>query len=530
MRIRTITRQKHRQWRMLLIYNIYRLLSVVVLFSAYWFVAFTKVNELQYFGMLAGFFLYGMVLIYLCLKQSIRFEQQVLFSGLIDIVMVVLLINKIGFIDSGLGILLYVYVAMLSILTPGRVAIFFAAIASFMLLSISIVRYLYTPYEGIDIIFASGVYGAGFFATALTAWYLAHWVRTSELLAQQRGKELANIHKLNEYIVERLQYGVIYVNGNKQIQVINSAACNFLNIGPCKDKSLKQLSPLLYEKYLKFLKTLDNKTMERSAYTTIEELNLQVRFYSSSPSTEHPPVLIILNDMAEITQQAQQLKLASLGFFSASIAHELRNPLGAISHACQLLGEEGEGSDEDQRLKELILNNCERMNKIVKNVLQMSRSQKSEPEEIDLNTFLERFRKDFCSVNQCKITLKLSGIESNTINFDKFQLEQILVILCDNAMEHGKDKKHGEALITMQVIHEEEKITLELCDTGPGIKPKNRKHVFDPFFSTLSTGNGMGLFIAKDLCFINQARLELLDADTGCCFAISFNQTNEVAI
>ncbi|GGI77661.1 sensor histidine kinase [Legionella impletisoli] len=530
MRIRILTSQNDRQWRMLLIYNIYRLVSIAVFVSAYWFVAFTKVNEFQYFGMLAGFLVYGIFIFYLYQKRAFRFEQQVFVSGLIDIVIVVLLINKIGFIDSGLGILLYVYVAMLSILAPGRLAIFFAAMASFLLLSISIIRYLYMPYENIDIIFTTGVYGAGFFATALTAWYLAHWVRMSELLAQQRGRELENIHKLNEYIVERLQYGVIYVDGNNQIQVINSSACSLLDSERCKNMTIKDLSPLLHEKYQKFLSTLDNKKIDYSAYSTIDELNLQVRFYSSASSAENPAVLIILNDMAEITQQAQQLKLASLGFFSASIAHELRNPLGAISHACQLLGEEDEENEESVRLKELILNNCERMNKIIKNVLQMSRSQRSEPEEIDLNVFLIQFRKDFCSVNSCKLTIKMPRVRKNAIKFDKSQLEQILVILCDNAIAHGKDKEYDEALITMQVFHEGEKIRLEVCDTGPGIKPKDRKHVFDPFFSTLSSGNGMGLFIAKDLCFINQARLELLETDTGCCFAIHFNQTNEVAI
>lgn len=516
---------------MLLIYNIYRLICIAILFAAFWFASLLKPNLYYYFGTLGGYVLFSLLSLYLWYYKPIKFSQQVLLAGVIDVVVVVSLINEIGYIDSGLGILLYVYIAMLSILSPGQLAIFFAAVATCMLLSISTLKFLYNPVVDISVFFSSGVYGAGFFATALTAWYLANWVRSNEELAAERGFELANIHKLNEYIVERLQYGVIYVDSNNYVKVINKAACNFLNIDDCeKELTLKQLSPELHEKYIKFLKSKPNKNTEYVAQTTIDNPYLQVRFYSSSSPAEKPPVLIIINDMAEIAQQAQQLKLASLGFFSASIAHELRNPLGAISHACQLLGESDEIDEEDERLKELILNNCERMNKIIKNVLQISRSQKAEPEFIDLNSFLTDFRKSFSEINPCKISLKFPRGNNNFVQFDKSQLEQILVILCENAMEHGKDPEYGQALITMHFKTMAGKRMLEVCDTGPGIKNSDRKHVFDPFFSTLTTGNGMGLFIAKDLCEINQARLELLNTDSGCCFAIIFNPVNEVTL
>ncbi|WP_133127378.1 sensor histidine kinase [Legionella nagasakiensis] len=514
-----------RQWRMLLVYNIYRLGSVVALFGIFLLDAYHRSNWI-YLGSLAAYFIFGLIFLYLWHRRFPRLEQQVLWAGTIDVIVVVFLINKIGYIESALGILLYAYIAALSILAPGRLAIYFAAIASCLLLAISTAKYIHGTEQDLSSFFSAGIYGAGFFATALTAWYLARLVRSSEHLAQDRAKELASVHRLNEYIVERLQYGVIYVDSNRQIKVMNKAARRFLSLADNRGRStLEEVSPPLYKKYLQFLSK--KKANEQSAQATIKKPYLQVHFFSASDA-EKTAVLIIINDMIDIAQQAQQLKLASLGRFSASIAHELRNPLGAISHAIQLLGEGDYLNEEDSRLKQLILKNCERMNQVIKNVLQISRRQQSSPEVIELTAFLQQFKHEFCLINQCNIVIKLLKNKTNVV-FDKSQLEQILIILCDNAMQHGRDET-GVVTITITVQEDTQQITLTVCDTGPGIAKEIRNNIFDPFFSTLQSGNGMGLFIAKDLCEINQARLNLLENDHGCCFSIHFNHDNEIKL
>ncbi|AHE66986.1 His kinase A phosphoacceptor domain/histidine kinase-, DNA gyrase B-, and HSP90-like ATPase [Legionella oakridgensis ATCC 33761 = DSM 21215] len=474
-----------------------------------------------------GLFYFWISFLYLWYQRFPHFEQQVLWSGTIDIIVVVFLINKIGYIESALGILLYAYIAVLSILAPGRLAIYFAAIASCLLLAISIAAYVHGNQNDLSGFFSTGIYGAGFFATALTAWYLASLIRSSEHLAQDRAKELASMHRLNEYIVERLQYGVIYVDSNRQIKVINKAARQFLNLAFQQNHStLEEVSLPLYKKYLQFLS--QKQANEQSAQATIDKPYLQVHFFSASDA-EKTAVLIIIDDMMNIAQQAQQLKLASLGRFSASIAHELRNPLGAISHAIQLLGEEEYLNEEDSRLKQLILKNCERMNQVIKNVLQMSRRQQSSPEAIDLTSFLQQFKHEFCLINQCNITINLPLNKARKVVFDKSQLEQVLIILCDNAMQHGRDST-GEVNITIAVEEHVRHMLLTLCDTGPGITKEIRNNIFDPFFSTLRSGNGMGLFIAKDLCEINQARLNFVESKQGCCFSINFNYGNEIKL
>lgn len=517
-----------RQWSMLLIYNIYRLINIVVLYILFWIDAYNYIDVKLYCGALLIYLVFGGLCFYLWYKRSFKFKQQVLWFGTIDIIVLILFIYAVGYIQTGLGILLSAPIAMLSILVPGRLAIFFAAVASCMLLSISIFHYEHAFQQNFNIFFSTGVYGAGFFATAVTAWYLARWVQMNERLAKHRGKELESMQRLNEYIVGRLQYGVIYIDVESRIQVINKAARLFFDREECEaGLSLSELSPALYQKYTQFLSKRKHDEFS-TAQAILDKPYLQVHFLPTS-TAEKPAILIILDDMAAIAQQAQQLKLASLGRFSASIAHELRNPLGIVSHAVQLMGENTELNKEDSRLKELIINNCNRMNTVIRNVLHVSRRQQAKPQLVNLEEFLKAFKHEFCLINQCNITLNIPPKKKNSILFDKSQLEQILVILCDNAMQHGRDKQ-GDVHITISLKYKGKNMMLLLCDTGPGIPPELRNDIFEPFFSTVRTGNGMGLFIAKDLCEINQTRLSLTETKQGCCFAITANQNHEIQL
>lgn len=515
------------KWSMLLIYNIYRFINIGLLFGLFWVDAYNHVNALNYCGALLLYLIFGIILLYVWYVHNLKFDQQVLISGTVDTVVMVIFIYVIGYMQSGLGVLLNVLIAMLSILVPGRRAIFFASVASCMLLGTSIFQYEYDAPDSLNTFFSTGIYGAGFFATALTAWYFSNWVRMSENLAKDRGRELKNMQQLNEYIVERLQYGVIYVNQDSQIKVINTAAKQFFNFQKkVGDLTLKQLSLPLYQKYAEFLGKKRQDGL--AAHTILDKPYLQVRFFPASLAVL-PAVLIILDDMAVIAQQVQQLKLASLGRFSASIAHELRNPLSVITHAIQLMGEGRELSDEDSRLHQMILNNSNRMNAVIQNVLQASRRQQAKPQSIRLTPFLNQFKHEFCLINKCEISLTIPKNKKKTVVFDKNQLEQVLVILCDNAMLHGRDAK-GQVKISISLHHEKHQLGLILCDSGPGIPKELCNNVFEPFFSTVRTGTGMGLFIAKDLCEINQSQLSLMQVAQGCCFSIVFNQIHEIQL
>lgn len=518
-----------RQWRMLLVYDIYRFISIGLLLGIY-FTSYIRGSNYQLF-LIISFLYFSCALIFLYFWQSknIRFETQVFIAGTFDVIAVAILLIIIGSPQTGYGILLNVTIASLSMLVPGRLAIFFASLASSILLCGNVLQFLENNQVDLGVFFYSGIYGAGFFATALTAWYLANWVHLSETLALRRSEELARMQRINEYIVARLHSGIIYVDEKKQIKLVNSAARRFFGVNiNYVPHHLNNLSQTLTEKFENFLLKISHH--EGVAQTIIEEPYLRVHFFSTVVAN-HPAVLIILEDMTYIAQQAQQLKLASLGRFSASIAHELRNPLGAISHAAQLFGDEGGLSKEDNRLKQLIINNCDRMNSVIKNVLQLTRRQQTVPQIIDLSSFIDKFKTDFCHNNpcDCDFFVKLSKNEPVYVMFDQSQLEQILIILCENVLQHGRDEQ-GNAIITITVKATLSKTILSVSDLGPGIPPEHRDNVFEPFFTTLVSGTGMGLFIAKDLCEINHARLDLTKSSKGSCFSITINPSEELII
>lgn len=527
MTMRLTKQYEDRQWRMLLIYAFYRLITTFLFLGIYLYGPVYERDPYLFMTILVIYFICGLIFLFSCVTRKITFNKQVLVSGTIDVVAITTMLSIVGNLQSGYGIMLNATIAALSILVPGRLAIFFAALASCLLLCGDLLQYFVNNQKDLATFFYSGIYGAGFFATSLTAWYLANWVQISENLARHRSEELAGMQKINEYIVERLHSGIIYVDFSKEIKLINSAARSFFNLSKnSSPRTLHQLSNLLAEKFSNFLEKV--KQNESIAQTILEEPYLRVHFFSTEVAN-NPAVLIILEDMTYISQQAQQLKLASLGRFSASIAHELRNPLGAIAHAVQLMGDDGDLNNEDERLKQLVINNCDRMNGVIKNVLQLSRREKSQPQIIEIGNFLEQFKEDFSHHHSCQFKVKYPKNKSMAIVFDKSQLEQILVILCDNAMQHGADEK-GVVSITLSVKISDNKTVLLVNDLGPGIPPEHQEDIFEPFFTTLRTGTGMGLFLARDLCEINQARLNWVKSAKGSCFAVTLNTSDELLI
>jgi two-component system sensor histidine kinase PilS (NtrC family) len=523
--VRQTKKIENRQWHLLLVYNLYRVLSIFLFIGIYCYTP-DAFHLRLFFCILGVYFLCTLVFIYWGQRRVLRFETQILISGTVDVVALSSMLSLICNMRSGQGILLNVTIAALSILVPGRLTVFFAALASCLLLAGNIVQLVFYNQRDLGNFYYSGIYGAGFFATALTAWYLSNWVRQSEDLAQRRSEELVGMQRINEYIIERLHSGIIYVDEKQRVLLINSAAREFFGLNRAYPTlQLEQISPALVEKFVNFMSKTTKK--ELIAQAVLDEPFLRVHLFSIVVASK-PAVLIILEDMTYISQQAQQLKLASLGRFSASIAHELRNPLGAIAHAIQLLGEEVELNAEDKHLKELIINNCQRMNGVIKNVLQLSRREKAKPEIIEMEPFLEQFKQNFCHYNQCDLIISIPK-RKLIIVFDKSQLEQILIILCENAIKHGQDES-GTTHIIISAKGTARKVSIIVSDSGRGVAPEYHDTVFEPFFTTLRNGTGMGLFIARDLCEINQARLNLMKVSKGCSFAITQNPSDELLL
>ena len=240
---------------------------------------------------------------------------------------------------------------------------------------------------------------------------------------------------------------------------------------------------------------------------------------------EQQHTLVFLDDISQIAQQAQQLKLASLGRLTAGIAHEIRNPLGAISHAAQLLQESEDLQGPDQRLAQIIQDHSKRMNLVIENVLQLSRRRQAEPQLLDLKYWLHRFASEFRSSapSDRQIHLETRGGSLQT-RMDPHQLTQVLTNLVQNGLRYSA-QQHRLGQVWLQLFRDEKSDlpVLEVLDDGPGVSAEQEQHIFEPFFTTENKGTGLGLYISRELCQSNQARLDYKPREGGgSCFRITF--------
>jgi two-component system sensor histidine kinase PilS (NtrC family) len=232
-----------------------------------------------------------------------------------------------------------------------------------------------------------------------------------------------------------------------------------------------------------------------------------------------------------MAQQAQQMKLASLGQLTASIAHEIRNPLGAISHAEQLLAEATNESPENKRLLEIIHTNTLRVNNIIENVLQLGRRDHSVPEQISLEDWLANFSAEFIHSQGCKpddINISIEPPDTS-IFMDATHLHQVLWNLCQNGLRYSIDIPNQARLkINVSVASNSSNPVIDVFDNGPGIDASIMEHIFEPFFTTGSSGSGLGLYISSELCACNNSRLSYLNVPTGgSCFRLEFTDNPE---
>lgn len=288
---------------------------------------------------------------------------------------------------------------------------------------------------------------------------------------------------------------------------------------------LSTLSKELDNSYKKWQE--NNETASSPLQISPEYPSLLPRFAQLSQE-ENPATLIFLEDASAMSREAQQLQLAALGRLTASIAHEIRNPLGAISHAGQLLAESYNMDDADLRLTQIIADHSKRVNTIIENVMQLGRGNQSYPQVVDLNIYLETFIADFIagSNTQRDDFLIESAEDEIQIRFDPGHLQQILTNLCENALRHTNDDSNYEYKIEFHagISKNNNRPYLDITDHGTGIDDETAAHIFEPFYTTAETGTGLGLYISRELAECNQAHLTLLEhMGYGSCFRLTFS-------
>lgn len=454
-------------------------------------------------------------------------EQHMFIIYFIDVFALAILMQSSGGISSGLGLLLLITVSAASItLNSGQIAILIAALGTMAILASAIYNILTARYE-ISELLPAGLLGFLCFVTSQLFLYLTRRMRQAAAEAELQTLRHLQAQHLNELIVQRMRTGIVVLSPDGHVQLMNESAAQLLELPLTID--FESGSSLSFSD----IPVLDRclKQWRQSPFTRLKPIKLheagpelQLSFAGLDRS-QNTSIIVFVEDTREIGQRAQQLKLASLGHLTASIAHEIRNPLGAISHAAQLLGESSNLGKNDQRLSEIIQKHSRRVNQIIENVLQLTGRRNSSPQKIDLCEFVDSFITHYRDTHRGELHIQ---VEMNNrpcyVNVDPSHLEQVLSNLFDNGLRYShKATGRASLLVKGYINHPLDTPCLDIIDDGEGVNNDIEGKIFEPFFTTDNQGTGLGLYLSRELCEINQARLDYKRTPEGkSCFQISF--------
>ena len=422
-----------------------------------------------------------------------------------------------GGISSGLGILLILPVGAMALLAEESDTYLLAAMATLVLLTQQILRNGVGE-SGNDWVL-TGVLGGVLFLVTMAVRPVAKRLRDNEALVRRQETDLLSLAQLSQHIVTHLRESMLVIDPQQRIRLINDSAAQVMGTDTgATGALLADISPRLAELLSAWRSSSAINPVGEGTLTATDGARLlQPRFARLSPEGSDGLVLIFLEDTGLLAEQVQQSKLAALGRLSASIAHEIRNPVGAMSHAGQLLAESATLDVDDKRLTQIIRINADRISRLIENVLEFSRRGTSKPERLQLARWLVHFRSEFVSTVELapeQLLIVPLGQEDSSQSFDvdvrvdPMQLQQILWNLCRNAISHGCDAS-GTAHIELRFgrLASNGRPYLEVADTGAGVALEDAERIFEPFFTRDRRGTGLGLFLARELAQTNGATL-----------------------
>lgn len=524
-------------WKLLALYNYYRL---IISISAA--VLAMSGAVLPPFGLSSpGLFLVASIIyaiVSLISLETIRrerpdFETQATFQIFADITAITFLMHASGGLASGLGLLLLVAVAASSLMLGKKMTVLYAALATIA----ALVEHSWDWWTGVEVNVGQviqgypqvGMLGIGLFATATLGYTLATRLRATEALAERRGVDLANLSQLNALIIKRMHSGVLVCDREGRIRMMNETATNFLGLPANSMKTA--LASGSAELANQLAQSIANPTRRtRSPVKTGRGYTVIPRFIVLGEAPNHTGTLIFLEDAAVLKQQAQQLKMAALARLTASIAHEIRNPLGAIANAAQLLGENAPKGREENRLVKIIGDQSRRMNVIVENITQLSRRDQVNPVMLPLQPWLEEFIQHFAETLKIpREAFAVYGAEDLQVCIDPDQFYQVVGNLSQNALRNSPPFTGNLQVKLQGGTNSDGRPFLDVIDWGRGVPQEIQDQIFEPFFTTTPKGTGLGLYIARELCEGNGATLDYFPGSggVGSRFHVTFARAEE---
>ena len=447
----------------------------------------------------------------------------------LDIAAAILMIVAIPDAHTGIAGLLLVNLSAGAALLSLRAGFALAGGASASLLLLGLFQVLAQDRPA-RLLLESLLFTLAYVAAAWLNHTLGRQMRASEALAERRGLDLANLAQVNELIIKRMKTGVLLVDAGNHIHQMNESAWLLLGSPSGDQRDLGSVAPELSRRLYHW------RNLARSDETSValaEGVPEVIPRFTRLAANDDAHVLIFLDDTSLVSRRAEEMTLSSLGRLSASIAHEIRNPLAAIRYSAQLLAESPDLSEEDGRMVEIINNHCVRLNDIVENILQLSRRDRSRPEVLDLNDWVLRFVEEYSESNDLGEDSLRAVTQARAVEAlaDPQHLQQVVWNLVQNALRYGRlPGEPARVMVIARNATEQGPPLLEVVDRGPGIPPKVAAQIFEPFFTTHEMGTGLGLYLARQMCDANQATLEYVPVPGGgSCFRITLGASVRMA-
>ncbi len=430
---------------------------------------------------------------------------------------------------SSIPVMLMVNVGVGALLLPFRQSMLLAALAALGVITPALFALSGAVVSDRSVVEAM-LFGVAYFAVAGLCAHLGRQMRETEALAEQRGVDLLNLEQVNDLIIQRMKTGVILVDDANKILRINESAWHLIGNPSPNQRDLGAVAPELSRRLYHWR---HSGRVDQTPIALAADVPEVIPRFSRMAPNDDTHVLIFLDDTSLLSRRAEEMTLSSLGRLSASIAHEIRNPLAAIRYSAQLLAESENLHEEDRRLVDIVNNHCTRANEVVENILQLSRRERSRPESIDINAWALSFVEDYKQSNDLGQDHLRAITQNRRVEamVDPQHLQQVVWNLVQNAIRYGREPgAAARVVVVARLATDKGPPLLEVVDRGPGIPAKVAAQIFDPFFTTSEYGTGLGLYLAKQMCESTQATLEYVPvAGGGACFRITLSPSASLA-
>lgn len=498
------TGEQRRAGRLLRLLNLYRLTvsSVCVGLSASGLIQILlpSANSALFYEISLLYLLFSAAAIYPMSLTKAGSQWQLSLGVVLDIIAITLMMHAAGGIDSGLSGLLMISIVGAGIISDGRQVGLYAALATLALLAEQVLSQWLGLTEHLNYSQA-GMWGIACFAMAMLSRALGVRLQASKALARQRGEELATMSELTDYVIQQMDTGVIVLDADGRVRMMNRAAQQVLQVTPGRERvALKHYSPELARALRHWQQVRPGPRQRQLIQTRDRPLLVQYRRMSK---IDHRALLFV-DDATSAATEAQQLKLAAWGRLTASMAHEVKNPLGAISHAADLLAESQTLTPADQRLTRIVKKHTRRINELVENVQQLGRRDRARPQAIILCDWLPEFVRQYLDMHPDvtgQLTWQQQGADV-TVWFDPGQLNQILTNLCRNGFRHGDADAPRVTLLAGALPGGQ--AFVDVLDNGVGVSLEDQARLFKPFFTKDKQGTGLGLYLSRELAQANR--------------------------